>query len=44
MMRHLLSPGVISEKRVDENLLLESKKPTLDEAIEDMKEKIKDYL
>lgn len=44
MMRHLLRPGVISKKRVNENLLVESIKPTLDEAIIDMKEKIKPYL
>lgn len=44
MMRHLLRPGVISEKRVKENLLVESVKPTLEEAIEDMREKIKPYV
>lgn len=44
MMRHLLRPGIISEKRVKDNLLVESVKPTLEEAIEDMKEKIKPYI
>jgi len=44
MMRHLLRPGVISKKRVNDNLLVESVKPTLKEAVEDMREKIKPYL
>jgi hypothetical protein len=44
MMRHLLRPDVISKKRVKDNLLVESVKPTLEEAIEDMKKKIKPYL
>lgn len=44
MMRHLLRPGVISKKRVEENLLVESVKPTLKEAIKEMERKIKQYV
>ncbi|MEX0823398.1 MAG: hypothetical protein WD008_03360 [Balneolaceae bacterium] len=44
MMRHLLRPGIISQRRVDENLLVESVKSNLDDAIEDMEEKIKPYI
>lgn len=43
MMRHLLRPGVISQKRVNENLLFEGKGKTLEEAEKSAKKKYKAF-